>query len=154
LVAPKDVPKDAPEPEAAKEEAEEDEGEDGGQEGGVKGGVVGGVVGAPAPPPPKPTGPAQLSMKAGHMLLKINPNVAPYRPRIAEQYVREGEELVANLYVCVGKDGRVRNARITRGTVPPVDLQITKSIQTWLYKPYLVNGQPAEFCYPLVYKVQ
>src|SRR5688572_12451766 len=119
LVAPKEVPKEVPEPEAEEQgEEDDDEGQEGGVEGGVKGGVVGGVVGAPAPPPPKPTGPALLSTKAGHGLLKINPQVAPYKPRIPERLMREGEEVVVQLRVCVGKDGRVRSTTITRPGKP------------------------------------
>jgi periplasmic protein TonB len=148
LVAPKEVSKEIPEPEP--EEADDDDG----VEGGIEGGVAGGVVGAPAPPPPKPTGPAMLSMKAGHTLLKINPQVAPYKARIPDQYMREGEELVIQLQVCVAKDGRVRDARITRPSIPPVDAAVLRAVPTWSYKPYLVNGQPTEWCYPLVYRIK
>jgi protein TonB len=153
LVAPKET-QQAPEPEPAEEESNEDEGEEGGQEGGVVGGVVGGIVGGLAPPPPKSTGPKLLTTKAGHSLLAINPQVRPYKVNIPEEYVSRGDEYVTQLRICVTAQGTVSSVKILRPSIPAIDLQIPNVIPRWRYKPYLVDGRPTEFCYPMNYRVR
>jgi periplasmic protein TonB len=153
IVAPKETPK--AEPEAAEEEGEEeDEGEDGGQEGGVVGGVVGGIVGGTAPPPPKSTGPKLLTTKAGHSLLAINPQVRPYKVNVPEEYVSRGDEYVAQIRICVNAQGAVSSVKILRPSIPVIDIQIPQVIPKWRYKPYLVDGKPTDFCYPMNYRVR
>jgi protein TonB len=152
-VVPKETPKSEPEP-AEEESSEEDEGEDGGQEGGVVGGVVGGIVGGTAPPPPKSTGPKLLTTKAGHGLLAINPQVRPYKVNVPEEYVARGDEYVAQIRICVTAQGTVSSVKILKPSIPVIDLQIPQVIPRWRYKPYLVDGKPAEFCYPMNYRVR
>jgi periplasmic protein TonB len=155
IVAPKETPKAEPEPEAAEEESEEDdEGEDGGQEGGVVGGVVGGIVGGTAPPPPKSTGPKLLTTKAGHSLLAINPQVRPYKVNIPEEYVARGDEYVTQIRICVNAQGTVSSVKILKPSISVIDLQIPQVIPRWKYKPYLLNGKPTDFCYPMNYRVR
>lgn len=156
LVAPKEVTKPEPEEDKGADEPSDadEEGDDNGQEGGVAGGVVGGVVGGVAPPPPKKTGPELLTNKQGHGLLAINPQVAPYKVNVPERYIRQGMAYVAVLQVCVGTNGAVRNVRIVKPTIPPIDQQLQKVIPKWRYKPHLVNGVPTEFCYPVNYTVK
>ena len=152
IVAPKETPKAEPEP-AEEEGEEEDEGEDGGQEGGVVGGVVGGIVGGTAPPPPKSTGPKLLTTKAGHSLLAINPQVRPYKVNVPEEYVSRGDEYVAQIRICVNAQGAVSSVKILRPSIPVIDIQIPQVIPKWRYKPYLVDGKPTDFCYPMNYRV-
>jgi periplasmic protein TonB len=154
IVAPKETPKAEPEPEAAEEESEEDEGEDGGQEGGVVGGVVGGIVGGTAPPPPKSVGPKLLTTKAGHSLLAINPQVRPYKVNIPEEYVARGDEYVTQIRICVNAQGTVSSVKILKPSISVIDLQIPQVIPRWKYKPYLLNGKPTDFCYPMNYRVR
>jgi protein TonB len=154
IVAPKETPKAEPEPEPAEEESEEDEGEDGGQEGGVVGGVVGGIVGGTAPPPPKSTGPKLLTTKAGHSLLAINPQVRPYKVNIPEEYVARGDEYVSQIRICVNAQGNVSSVKILKPSISVIDLQIPQVIPRWKYKPYLLNGKPTDFCYPMNYRVR
>jgi protein TonB len=154
IVAPKEAPKAEPEPEAAEEESEEDEGEDGGQEGGVIGGVVGGIVGGTAPPPPKSVGPKLLTTKAGHSLLAINPQVRPYKVNIPEEYVARGDEYVTQIRICVNAQGTVSSVKILKPSISVIDLQIPQVIPRWKYKPYLLNGKPTDFCYPMNYRVR
>jgi periplasmic protein TonB len=153
IVAPKETPKAEPEP-AEEEGEEEDEGEDGGQEGGVVGGVVGGIVGGTAPPPPKSTGPKLLTTKAGHSLLAINPQVRPYKVNVPEEYVSRGDEYVAQIRICVNAQGAVSSVKILRPSIPVIDIQIPQVIPKWRYKPYLVDGKPTDFCYPMNYRVR
>jgi periplasmic protein TonB len=150
IVAPTETPKDTPP--APPEEPEEDD--DGGQEGGVIGGIAGGIVGGTAPPPPKSTGPKLLTTKAGHSLLAINPLVRPYKVNIPEEYVARGDEYVAQIRICVNPDGSVANVKILRPSIPVIDLQIPQVIPRWRYKPYLVEGKPSAFCYPMNYRVR
>lgn len=156
IVAPKETPVQEPEP--AEEEGggdeEEDEGEEGGQEGGVVGGVIGGIVGGTAPPPPKSTGPKLLTTKAGHSLLAINPLVRPYRVNVPEEYVARGEEFVTQIRICVSAQGTVSSVRVLKPSIPVIDLQIPQVIPKWRYKPYLVEGRPTPFCYPMNYRVR
>jgi protein TonB len=154
IVAPKETPKAEPEPEPAEEESEEDEGEDGGQEGGVIGGVVGGIAGGVAPPPPKSTGPKLLTTKAGHSLLAINPQVRPYKVNIPEEYVARGDEYVSQIRICVNAQGNVSSVKILKPSISVIDLQIPQVIPRWKYKPYMLNGKPTDFCYPMNYRVR
>jgi len=152
IVVPKETPKE--EPPAEEESADDDEGEEGGVEGGVVGGVVGGIVGGTAPPPPKSTGPKLLTTKAGHSLLAVNPQVRPYKVNVPEEYVQRGDEYVAQIRICVNADGSVNNVKILRPSIPVIDLQIPQVIPRWKYKPYLVEGRPTAFCYPMNYRVR
>jgi periplasmic protein TonB len=152
IVAPKEVPKTEPEPAPAEEEEEEDEGEEGGVEGGIAGGIVGGVA---PPPPPKSTGPKLLTTKAGHSLLAINPQVRPYKVNVPEEYVARGDEYVAQIRICVGANGAVTDLKVLRPAgLPVIDVQIPKVIPTWKYRPFLVEGRPTPFCYPMNYRVR
>ena len=153
IVVPKETPKE-PEPEPAEEESDDDAGEEGGVEGGVVGGVVGGIVGGVAPPPPKSTGPKLLTTKAGHSLLAINPQVRPYKVVVPEEYVQRGDEYVAQIRICVNADGSVSSVKLLRPSIPVIDLQIPQVIPRWKYKPYLVEGKPSPFCYPMNYRVR
>lgn len=153
IVAPTETPQKVEEEPA--EEESEDEGEEGGVEGGVVGGVVGGIGGGPPPPPPKSTAPKLLTMKAGHGLIAINTNVRPYKPNtdVIQELVERGETYVAQLFICVSAQGTVSSVKITKPSHPALDRQIPTVIPRWRYKPYLVEGRPTPFCYPLRYKV-
>jgi periplasmic protein TonB len=154
IVAPIETPKVEPAPEEEESGEEEDEGEEGGQEGGVVGGVVGGIVGGTAPPPPKSTGPKLLTTKAGHSLLAINPQVRPYKVNIPEEYVARGDEYVSQIRICVNAQGTVSSVKILKPSISVIDLQIPQVIPRWKYKPYLLNGKPTDFCYPMNYRVR
>lgn len=154
IVAPTETAK-AEEPEAAEEESSEDEeGEDEGEEGGVVGGVVGGIVGGTAPPPPPSSGPKLLSTKAGHSLLAINPQRRPYKVNVPEEYVSRGDEYVTQVRICVSPQGAVSSVKILRPSIPAIDLQIPRVLSLWKYKPFIVDGRPAAFCYPMNYRVR
>lgn len=155
LVAPKEAPQKEPEQSDAEEESEEDEeGEEGGQEGGVAGGVVGGVVGGVAPPPPKSTGPKLVSARVGNNLLAINPRVRPYKVQVDEELIERGDVKSATVRICVSAQGTVKSVQIIKRSIPPIDAQLPTVIGRWKYKPYIVDGKPAEFCYPMLYTVK
>jgi protein TonB len=158
LVVPrdtKDQPK--PEPESSADEGQangEAAGQAGGVEGGVEGGVVGGVVGAaPAPTPPKPTGPKLVSAKIARGQLLIDPNAEPYRVKLPPPLARSGETYVAMLRICVSAQGAVTGVQLMKGASPAIDAQFPRVIGRWRYRPLLADGQPTPFCYLLRYEV-
>lgn len=158
LVVPKDT-KDQPkpEPESSADEGKADgeaAGQAGGVEGGVTGGVVGGVVGAaPAPPPPKPTGPKLVSAKIARGQLLIDPNAEPYRVKLPPALARSGETYVAMLRICVSAQGAVTGVQLVKGASPAIDAQFPRVIGRWRYRPLLADGQATPFCYLLRYEV-
>jgi periplasmic protein TonB len=152
LVTPKEVQEKEPEP--AEEESSEDEGEEGGVEGGVVGGVVGGIVGGAAPPPPVNAGPKLLTTKAGINLLAINPRVRPYKVNVDEELIERGEVKSATLRICVSAQGTVTSVKILKPSIPVIDTQIPTVIPRWRFKPYVIDGKPTEFCFPMIYTVK
>jgi protein TonB len=156
IVAPIETPKtEAPvEEEESGDDESDEEGEEGGQEGGVVGGVVGGIVGGTAPPPPTSTGPKLLTTKAGHSLLAINPQTRPYKVNVPEEYVARGDQFVTQLRICVSAAGTVSSVKILKKSIPVIDLQIPQVIPRWRYKPYILEGKPTAFCYPMNYVVR
>jgi protein TonB len=158
LVVPrdtKDEPK--PEPESSADEGQANgqaAGQAGGVEGGVSGGVVGGVVGAaPAPPPPKPTGPKLVSAKIARGQLLIDPNAEPYRVKLPPPLARSGETYVAMLRICVSAQGSVTGVQLMKGASPAIDTQFPRVIGRWRYRPLMADGQATPFCYLLRYEV-
>jgi protein TonB len=158
LVVPKDT-KDEPKPEpASNADDEQPDGEAAGQAGGVQGGVAGGVVGgvvgaAPAPPPPKATGPKLVSAKIARGQLLIDPNSEPYRVKLPPALARSGETYVAMLRICVSAQGAVTGVQLVKGAGPAIDPQFPRVIGRWRYRPLLADGQPTPFCYLLRYEV-
>jgi periplasmic protein TonB len=123
-------------------------------QGGVQGGVVGGVVGSPAPPPPpKDTGPKMVSAQIARGQLLINPNSDPYRVKLPPALARGNATFVAVLRVCVSAQGNVTDVRIVRPAGPAIDPQIPLVLRRWRYRPLLMDGRPAPFCYMLRYEI-
>jgi periplasmic protein TonB len=155
LVQPKDdkPPEKAEEPEEEEDTSDEGEagGVAGGEKGGVAGGVVGGVVGAAPPPPPKPVTAANLSAAQARGLLAINPNASPYCCVKVPRALKRMDSFTAQVRLCVGANGQVQSAVVTRGANPALDSQIPGFIRRWRYRPYLVNGQATPFCASISY---
>jgi hypothetical protein len=99
-----------------------------------------------------PDGVADLP--SGQALLAINPNVNPFKVRIPEICVSEGETYSSVVRICVNAAGAVSQVTILQPSLPIIDEQLPTIIGRWQYNPYLVNGVPAPFCYPLRYTVQ
>jgi outer membrane biosynthesis protein TonB len=137
----------------ARDEDEQGEADDIGSEAGVVGGVVGELVGGTAPPPVNAARPRQLTARAGQSLLAMDPNVAPYKVDLPEEYVQHGEEYHATISICVGADGAVSSVEILKPSIPIIDRQIPKVVPLWKYHPYLLDGKPTPFCYGTNYRV-
>jgi protein TonB len=156
LVQPKEHPEEKPKPEEPEKSEEKDEegATDDGQEGGVKGGVAGGVVGGVIGAPLQNSAPKMLTAQVGRALLLINPNEDPYIVRLPPPLVRAKAKFTALVYICVSAEGRVTSAKLVRSVDPAIDPQIPTVLGRWRYRPYMVDGRPTPFCWPLKYLIE
>lgn len=104
---------------------------------GIDGGLTTGVVEAlPPPPPPKQQGPLKVGGRIGAPRRLVS--VAPVYPQIAQQARVEGE---VEIEAVIGEDGRVRDARVTRGKPLLNDAALT-AVRQWVFTPTTLNGEP------------
>jgi hypothetical protein len=89
----------------------------------------------------------------GHWLLAIDPRVRPYRVTVPEICVSEGETYSSIVSICVDESGFVSDVTILQPSIRFIDDQLPVVIRRWRYEPYLVDGRPTPFCYPLRYTV-
>jgi protein TonB len=107
---------------------------------GVPGGVMGGIGTAPTPvvkvAPPK--GPARVSsgVVSG---LKIS-GASPVYPPIAKAAHVSGAVV---LHAVISKTGTIEKLEVISGP-EMLRTAATEAVQTWRYKPYLLNGDPTE----------
>lgn len=103
---------------------------------GIDGGLTTRVVEPLPPPPAVPTGPVKVGgqIKPPRRLV----NVAPIYPSIAQQARVEGE---VEIEAVIGEDGRVREARVTRGTPLLNDAALT-AVRQWTFTPTTLNDRP------------
>jgi hypothetical protein len=125
---------------------EEEVGEEGGverSEPGVPGGVAGGKSADPA-------GSKFLPPNIGAGQLLVDVRDPRYSPTIRPEYRRVGAIYWALFKVCVSPAGQVARVTVLKSTsVKDVDGDWQKTIEGWPHRPYLINGQPVPFCYPL-----
>jgi len=152
LVQPKEHPEEKPAEKPKEEEKDEEGATDDGQEGGVKGGVAGGVVGGVVGAPVN-TAPKMLTAQIGRALLLIDPNKDPYVVNLPPPLVRANVKFTADVYICVSAEGRVTNVKVVRGADPSIDPQIPVVLGRWRYRPYMIDGKPTPFCWPLRYQI-
>jgi protein TonB len=104
-------------------------------------GVQGGVFSGPAFRPvvrPEPRAAVRISstVEAGLLIRKT----LPIYPPIGHAMHAEGTVV---LEATISKSGTIENLRVASG--PPVLRQAAlDAVQTWLYRPYLLNGEPVE----------
>jgi TonB family protein len=88
------------------------------------------------PAPPQASAPSYGVFVAGVLLKKVQPDypLAMKDARVAGTVVLKG---------VIGKDGRLRDLRFVSG--PPLLQQAAiDAVKQWLYRPYLLNGEPVE----------
>jgi periplasmic protein TonB len=119
------------------------------------GGPVGDIVGAlpmartpPLPPPtrqplPQPSQPVRVSQ--GVQEAKLVKKVMPIYPEIARSIRQFG---VVRLVAVIGKDGRIRDVQVLGGPAYLVAAAVA-AVKQWVYKPTLLNGEPAEVIAPI-----
>lgn len=95
-----------------------------------------------------------VELPSGQALLAIDPSVNPFKIRIPEICVSEGETYSSVVRICVNAAGAVSEVTILQPSLPIIDEQLPTVIGRWQYTPYLLDGRPTPFCYPLRYTVQ
>jgi TonB family protein len=101
--------------------------------------------------PPANLGPRLLASKAGHRQLLTNPSSKAIRVPVALQ--RSGQTFNATINICVSAQGQVSKVSIVRSANPALDLELSKMVSRWRYRPLLDAGQTVPFCYPLNYEI-
>jgi len=82
----------------------------------------------------------QLSISPGLATGMLVTKVAPEYPPIAKAARVQGTVV---LEAVISKDGQIKNLRVISG--PPMLQQAAlDAVKTWTYRPYLLNGEPAE----------
>jgi protein TonB len=103
---------------------------------GIDGGLTTRVIEPLPPPPVAPAGPVKVGgqVKPPRRLV----NVAPVYPSIAQQARVDGE---VEIEAVIGEDGRVREARVTRGK-PLLNDAALAAVRQWAFTPTTLNGEP------------
>jgi TonB family protein len=88
------------------------------------------------PAPPQASAPSYGVFVAGVLLKKVQPEypLAMKDARVTGTVVLKG---------VVGKDGHLHNLRFVSGS-PLLQQAATDAVKQWLYRPYLLNGEPVE----------
>ncbi len=97
---------------------------------------------APQPAPPAISSQAdtvRLSQKEAADR-RLDHRFPPY-PVKAKQAHEEGAVTFAAI---IGRDGHVRSIQLVKADFPSLTEAAEKSVQNWVYKPYLVDGKPVE----------
>jgi TonB family protein len=139
IPAPPPPPQGHPDVSAKVPEQGVEDGVQGGVEGGIEGGVEGGLVGGM--PGETESGEEETYIRITGNPPKLIKEVSPVFPEIARTARVEG---VVILEAKVGKDGKVREARVLR-SIPLLDQAAIDAVKQWEYKPFLVNGEPMAF---------
>jgi outer membrane biosynthesis protein TonB len=75
-------------------------------------------------------------------------------PRLPESVWAEWRPYVVKLEVCVGEDGRVREAVLRSSASARLDPIVRAAVKTWRYQPRVVAGKPSPFCHGVVIKYE
>ena len=150
LVQPRETPKQEP----PKEEPKVD---DHGEKGGEKGGKIGGTPGGTAGGTPggtiggTPGGTVGAPVTASKFLA---PNVGQGQILSGDKGVmpiplrKPGAVYRLLVKVCVSTTGSVEKLTIMKGSDPLAEAEALRVLKTFRFRPFLVNGTPAPFCYP------
>lgn len=111
--------------------------------------------GEPEPPtpkdPPVDTAPARVDVVpptvAAGLRLSGNDALYPSDP-VRLTMVRDGKDQVRGTFkLCVSRGGRVDDIQLIQSTgYAAYDGELTRAMQAWTFRPYLVNGAPAPMC--------
>jgi protein TonB len=108
--------------------------------------VIGGIIRStpvanlPKPPAPKLGVPKRVRVSQGVTEGMLIRKVKPSYPAIARSARIHG---VVILSAIIGKDGTIQNLQLQKGH-PMLAPAALSAVSQWLYKPYLLNGQPVE----------
>jgi TonB family protein len=96
---------------------------------------------APAPVPSGRAGQAQVA--AGVMAGQILSKVAPIYPAEAKAN-HDTLDGPVKLHALIGKDGTIQNIYVQQSLRRDYDASALEAVRQWVYKPYLLNGEPTE----------
>jgi TonB family protein len=104
--------------------------------------MSGAASAAPAPARPADTSGSAANGSSGGQITPAEPmyKKAPEYPKVARQIGASG---VVEIEAIIGTDGRVRNAKVTKGN-PMLQKAAIDAVNEWKYKPALLNGKPVE----------
>jgi protein TonB len=99
----------------------------------------------PAPARPAPARPADASAanpNSGGQIIPAEPiyKRTPEYPKVARQIGASG---IVEVEATIGIDGKVKNAKVTRGN-PMLQKAAIDAVMEWRYRPALLNGKPVE----------
>jgi TonB family protein len=150
LVQPRETVKQEPPKEEPKQD---DHGEKGGEKGGIVGGTPGGKAGGtPGGTPGGTAGGVPGSQGAAAKF--VAPNIGQGLKISGEKgdmpipLRKPGALYQVLVKVCVSMSGSVDRVTIMKASDPLADAEALRVVKTFRYRPFLVNGTPAPFCYP------
>ena len=121
----------------------------GGVPGGIPGGSVGGVIGgiisaasniSAVPKLALPVVPKRVRISQGVTTGQLTHKVEPFYPMIARNAHVEGQVI---LKAIINKEGRIQDLQLISGHVLLAPAAVD-AVRQWLYKPFLLNGEPVE----------
>jgi hypothetical protein len=107
------------------------------------------VEGGAGPNGESPATAARLTSEQGAALLLTDVKVPPGKPELPSP--RETGQILrpAVVEICVASSGKVFGTSMQEKTGNAhADSAIMLKAMSWRYRPYLVDGKPAHFCYP------
>ena len=147
LVQPREIPKQEP-------PKEEPRAEDHGDKGDGKGGPIGAPNGTPTGSPGgSGTTPGGGVGAAPAVVKFLPPNVGQGQIISGDKGVmpvplrKPGAVYRVLVNVCVSTTGNVDKLTIKKASDPLADAEALRVLKTFKYRPFLVNGTPAPFCY-------
>jgi TonB family protein len=82
-----------------------------------------------------------VAVSSGVMAGNIMRKVAPAYPQSAKERRVSGTVVLGAV---IGRDGRIHHLRVISSPNMDLSLAALYSVQQWVYKPYLLQGQPVE----------
>ena len=85
----------------------------------------------------------------GSAQLLTDVNQPPHKPTMPPDLARPGNTIWGLYKICVNAAGGVARVSLVESADPSADHNWMKTIHTWRYRPYTVDGKAVPFCYTL-----
>jgi hypothetical protein len=69
------------------------------------------------------------------------------RPHLPPAFRRLGLKQSILVRICADRAGHVTRTQVLRGIDAGADEGVTRTIESWRFSPYVINGNPVPFCY-------
>jgi protein TonB len=116
--------------------------------------AVGGLTVAPGGPVLRAVQPTLPRKQAMALLISDVQNDPRYKPTLPPALNKDGMIVKGLFRICVDREGRVFRVEVVKSADRLVDQAWVEKLRTWQYRPYLIDGRPVPFCYPLHLAVQ